>query len=73
MWEIDEGTPVVERTAELEMAIATLIGRRVLLTWPEPTTSHSHHARQLANAREVRKSAKRQPIRAACDREDRQR
>lgn len=47
-----------EGTAELEKAIATLIGYRVRLTWRKPTTSTTHHALKLANAREVWKSAK---------------
>ena len=50
--ELDEGT------AELEGAIATLIGYRVRLTWRKPTTSLTHHALKVANAREVWKSAK---------------
>jgi len=50
--ELDEGS------AELERAIATLIGFRVRLTWREPTTSTTHHALKLADAREVWKAAK---------------
>ena len=50
--ELDEGS------AELERAIATLIGFRVRLTWREPTTSTTHHALKLGDAREVWKAAK---------------
>ena len=50
--ELDEGT------AELEAAIATLIGYRVHLTWRKTTTSNSRHALKLADAREVWKAAK---------------
>ena len=47
-----------EGTAELERAIATLIGYRVRLTWRKPTTSTTHHALKLGDAREVWKAAK---------------
>ena len=49
---------LAEGTAELERAIATLIGFRVHLTWRKPTTSDTRHALKLANAREVWKAAK---------------
>ena len=47
-----------ERTAELERTIATLIGYRVRLNWRKPTTSTTHHALKLVDAREVWKAAK---------------